>query len=69
MLRIQPLHQVHDALCGQFPKVDTAWAVSKIQSYFNNPVTIAGETLVIPYDGAYGPAWGSLGEKHGGGVL
>lgn len=59
-LRIQPLHQVHDALCGQFHKSDTAWATAKIKSYFNNTLTIAGQKLVIPYDGGYGDNWQQL---------
>lgn len=58
-LRIQPLHQVHDALCGQFRIEDTAWAVPRIRQYFNNEVVIAGQKIVIPFDGAYGISWGS----------
>lgn len=57
-LIIQPLHTVHDALCGQFPKERTDWAVAKIRSYFNNPIEIAGEIINIPYDGGAGPSWG-----------
>lgn len=57
-LRIEPLHQVHDALCGQFPKHDTAWATARIKSYFDNTLTIAGQQIIIPFDGAYGPSWG-----------
>jgi hypothetical protein len=57
-LRIEPLHQVHDALCGQFKKTDTAWAVSKVKSYFNNPLEIAGQKITIPFDGSYGKNWG-----------
>jgi len=57
-LRIEPLHQVHDALIGQFPIQDTQWAVPKIRSYFQNPLLIAGQTITIPFEGAYGPAWG-----------
>lgn len=56
-LIIQPLHQVHDALIGQFPKHQTDWAVKKLTSYFNIPITIAGTTLTIPFEGAYGPNW------------
>ena len=58
-LRIQPLHQVHDALCGQFQITDTPWAVGKIRAWFNNPITIAGQKIVIPFDGSYGPSWGT----------
>lgn len=61
-LRIMPLHQVHDALCGQFRKSDTSWATDKIKSYFNNPITIAGISLVIPFDGGYGRSWGETDE-------
>lgn len=59
-LRIEPLHQVHDALCGQFKKEDTAWAASKIHEWFENPLQIAGQSITIPYEGGYGPSWGEL---------
>ena len=58
ILRIEPLHQVHDALIGQFRIEDTAWAVGKIQQWFNNPLKIAGQNIVIPFEGKYGSAWG-----------
>lgn len=58
-LRIEPLHQVHDALVGQFRKQDTQWAVSKIKSYFANPLVIAGQQITIPFEGTYGSYWGS----------
>lgn len=61
-LRIEPLHTVHDALCGQFKKSDTLWAAPKIQSYFDNPLVIAGQEITIPYEGGYGTSWGSLKE-------
>jgi uracil-DNA glycosylase family 4 len=57
-LIIQPLHQVHDAMCGQWPVSRRDWAIAKIKSYFDNPITIAGTTLVIPFEGNYGPSWG-----------
>lgn len=62
ILRIEPLHQVHDALCGQFPKSDTQWATPKIKSYFDNEMLIAGQKITIPYDGGFGTSWGSLTE-------
>lgn len=68
-LFIEPLHQVHDALIGQFPRERTEWAVKKLNSYFNNPLVIAGTELVIPFEGEYGPSWGELGAKYGGGVI
>ena len=55
--RIEPLHQVHDALIGQFDAEDLEWARGKIREYFNNPITIAGTELVIPFDGGYGKHW------------
>jgi len=58
--RIEPLHQVHDALLGQFRISDTDWAKGRIKQYFNNPMTIAGVSLVIPFEGNYGPSWGNL---------
>lgn len=59
-LIIEPLHQVHDALCGQWPQSVRDWARAKVRSYFNNPLTIAGTTLTIPFDGAFGNSWGQL---------
>ncbi len=62
-LIIQPLHSVHDALCGQFPIDRTEWAVEKIRSYFNNTLSIGNERLVIPYEGGYGKSWYHTEEK------
>lgn len=59
-LIIEPLHQIHDALCGQFPADRTEWALSKIRSYFDNYTTIAGQRVLIPFEGAYGRSWGEL---------
>lgn len=59
-LIIEPLHQVHDALCGQFPKELAEWAVPKIASYFGQSMCIAGQEIVIPFEGAYGPNWKDL---------
>ena len=57
-LIIEPLHQVHDALCGQWPITHRDWARAKLKAYFNNTLTIADREVVIPFDGAYGPSWG-----------
>lgn len=57
-LIIEPLHQVHDALCGQWPVERREWAIARIFSYFDNPIEIAGSKLVIPYDGGFGRSWG-----------
>lgn len=68
-LIIEPLHQVHDALCGQWPRALRDWARAKVRSYFHNPLSIAGTELVIPFDGEFGPSWGQLGSKYGGGRI
>ncbi len=57
-LLIEPLHQVHDALCGQFPTCIRTWAAARIRSYFNNTLTIAQQDIIIPFEGKYGPSWG-----------
>jgi len=57
-LVIEPLHQVHDALIGQFPKDKEDWAVKKLIDYFSNTLTIAGTEMIIPFEGEYGLYWG-----------
>ncbi len=59
-LIIEPLHQVHDALIGQFDESCLDWALGKIRSYFDNPISIANIPLTIPFEGNYGPSWGEL---------
>lgn len=59
-LRVEPLHQVHDALIGQFDNAEIDFALPFIRRCFDNPLTIAGITLTIPFEGAYGPSWGEL---------
>lgn len=61
-LSVEPLHQVHDALVGQFRTDERDFALNKIREWFNNPLVIAGRTLVIPFEGGYGPSWGQC--KH-----
>lgn len=62
-LLVEPLHQVHDALCGQWRIEDRERAIASIMSYFDNTLTIAGTDLVIPYDGGFGPSWGEAKNK------
>jgi hypothetical protein len=62
-LQVEPLHQVHDALCGQFPKDKTDWALAKIREWFNNKIQVANVELVIPFSGHYGPSWGHMTDK------
>ena len=59
-LIIQPLHQVHDALVGQWPSNLRDWAIPKVRSWFNNPITIAGRSITIPFEGRWGKSWGEL---------
>jgi len=56
-LIIQPLHSVHDALCGQLPIRLADWAAAKIKTYFSNPLRIGNTTITIPFEGGYGPSW------------
>jgi len=63
-LIIEPIHSVHDALCGQFPIELAEWACNKIASYFDNRITVANENIVIPYDGGYGHSWYHTGEDN-----
>jgi uracil-DNA glycosylase family 4 len=62
-LVIEPLHQVHDALCGQWPQSCRDWARTKIRTYFNNKLTIAGTDIIIPFEGRFGRSWGELTEE------
>jgi hypothetical protein len=62
-LYIEPLHQVHDAMCTQWPQSIRDWARRKHHEYFNNEIEISGVRLRIPFDGKYGPSWGSCTEK------
>ena len=68
-LRIQPVHTVHDSLVDQWRKELTDWARKKHHEWFTNPLTIAGQSIVIPFEGSYGPSWGELGQAYGGGVI
>lgn len=58
-LVIEPLHQVHDALCGQWPTFLRDWARAKVKSYFKNELRIAGINITIPFEGNFGPSWGN----------
>lgn len=56
---IEPLHQVHDALCTQWPQFCRDWSRQKMRQYFHNPMIIAGIEILIPFDGTWGPTWGN----------
>jgi uracil-DNA glycosylase len=57
LLRVRPMHQVHDELLLQWKIEDTTWAITKIQQWFNNPLTIADQQITIPFEGNYGTNW------------
>jgi hypothetical protein len=61
-LRVKPMHQVHDELLLQWRVEDTPWAVGKIKQWFANPLRIAGQDIVIPFEGSYGTNW-AMDEK------
>lgn len=56
-LFVEPLVQVHDALCGQFHEKHLKWAGQKIMSWMHYPLIIHGIPIDIPCDGKYGPNW------------
>lgn len=61
-LRIEPLHQVHDALIVQSRQEDLQWTMNKLKQYFHNEVIVAGIKLIIPFEGNWGDSWGTLNE-------
>lgn len=56
-LRVEPLLLVHDSNVSQWRVEDTDFAKRKLVEWFNNEITVAGLTLVIPASGSYGPNW------------
>lgn len=62
-LLIEPLHSVHDALCGQCHTTLRPWATTKLKQWFNNTLRIANMDIVIPFEGAFGPSWGVTPHK------
>ena len=59
-LIIEILHQIHDAILGQYPIQLRDWAHERIRSYFSNKLTIAEREITIPFELTCGPNWGSL---------
>jgi uracil-DNA glycosylase family 4 len=60
---VQPLHQIHDALVGQWPIASRDWARAKLRQWADNAITIAGQEIRISYDGGFGPNWKDTKEK------
>jgi hypothetical protein len=59
-LKIEPLHTVHDSIVDMFKAELRDWAVAKHKEWFNNPVLIAQEMIVIPYEMGIGSDWRNL---------
>ncbi len=57
---VEPLHQIHDAIMGQWPVPRRQWAITKLHSWFNNELNIDGFKIVIPFEGKYGSDWGTM---------
>lgn len=57
-LIVEPIHQVHDALVVQWRAEDRSFALAGIRDWFSSTLTIAGQQVVIPFEGAFGPSWG-----------
>jgi len=51
---------VHDSIVFEFPADRVEWVRASLRRWFENPVTIAGVTLVVPYSGNYGPSWAKV---------
>ena len=62
-LFIEPLLQIHDAIAGQYRSHTRAWAGEKLTSYFNNPLIICGQKIVIPAAGGWGTDWKNTNNK------
>lgn len=58
--RVAPLHQVHDSLLVQCKESDSAWALGSLKRYFDNPLTIAGQRIIIPFACEVGKSWGTM---------
>jgi hypothetical protein len=56
-LIVEPLHQVHDAALLQWQKSNTDYALARIPEWFYTEIRIAGYSIVIPFEGGYGPNW------------
>lgn len=56
-LIVEPLHHVHDAMCGQWKISERDFAIERLKYYFSEPVTIARRQIQIPFEGNYGPSW------------
>lgn len=56
-LFVEPLIQVHDALCGQFRTGHRSFAAERMKDWFHAPLRVAGTEVLIPVDAKYGPNW------------
>ena len=53
-LFIEPLIQIHDALCGQYRTVHQTFVAEKLKTWFHIPMRIAGMEVIIPVYAKYG---------------
>ena len=56
-LFVEPILQIHDALVVQYKVRDRAWAHTKLNEWFQNPLNIFGHTITIPAEGKWGRSW------------
>lgn len=56
-LKVRPLLTVHDSFISRFDESLKEFARVKLHEWFDNPVTIAGITVTIPFAGTFGRGW------------
>lgn len=56
-LFVEPLIQVHDAFCGQYPVKIRDWARGKFKPWFKHTIRVSGIEVTIPVEGNYGTSW------------
>lgn len=56
--RARPIHSVHDSAVWAAATADREWVKGRAKTWFNHPLTIAGQEVLIPVEGECGPNWG-----------
>jgi hypothetical protein len=59
-LRVEPVHQIHDALVLQWFKREREYALEAMKRWFDIELVIAGIKIKIPSEGGWGTSWGEL---------
>lgn len=57
-LIVEPLHRIHDAGLFHFHKDDLEFAIPFLKECFTNTLKIAGQDIIIPFEGEVGLYWG-----------